>query len=158
MNSIAEQVVQSAAHKGIRIATAESVTGGMISSALTSVPGASRVFACGMVAYGENVKIHSLGVDIDEIRATHGYSEKTARQMAEHILLRNSADVAVSTTGCAGPEFADGFENGRVLIAVARKGQETVVYDERFGNDRAQVRERATEFALQKMAEVIEQA
>jgi len=149
--NFAQKIIEYAQKKGLRLAVAESVTGGLIAAALTEIPGASQVFSCGVVAYQEHAKIHALGVNIGEIHAEHGYSEKTVRQMAEHVLLRNAADLSIATTGSAGPEFAVGFENGRVIFALAQRGKETKIFDEHFSGERSEVRLKATEFALGKL-------
>ena len=155
MNTIAQDIIELATKKDITLAVAESITGGRIAAALTAVPGSSTVFLCGIVAYHENAKIHSLGVSLDEINATHGYSAKTASQMAHNVRMRNNADLSVATTGCAGPDAVEGFEAGRVLFAISRKREEMQIFDENFTGDREAVQEQATEFALQKLLESI---
>lgn len=153
---IAKKIIEKATLAGKKIAVAESVTGGMIAAALTAIPGASAVFMCGVVAYSEHAKIHALGVERTEIQETHGYSAQTARQMAEHVLKRNSADIALATTGCAGPESIAGFEGGRVIFALAQKDQETIIFDEHFSGDREEVRRKAVTFGLRKILSSLE--
>ena len=86
-----------------RIATAESCTGGMISSAITSVSGASGVFDCGVCTYANFIKHKLLGVR-DETLATYGaVSDRTAAEMARGVRLLAGADIGISTTGIAGP-------------------------------------------------------
>ncbi len=151
MNHTAQKIIERARKRRIKIAVAESVTGGRIASALTSVPGSSEVFICGIVAYHVDAKIHSLGVSPGEIEKTEGYSAQAVEQMAENIRMRNTADVSVATTGCAGPEFEPGFENGRVIFAVSCKNNKTQIFDEQFDGDREEVQQKATAFALTEL-------
>lgn len=89
--------------RGYSIAVAESCTGGRIAAALTSVPGASRSFVGGIVAYDDVVKIDELGVDRELIGRVGAVSEEVAQAMARGARLRLKADVALATTGIAGP-------------------------------------------------------
>ena len=96
-------LVEALAAKKWRIATAESCTGGMISSAITSVSGASGVFDCGVCSYANFIKNKIVGVR-EETLATYGaVSDKTAAEMARGVRLLAGADIGVSTTGIAGP-------------------------------------------------------
>lgn len=156
LHSLAQKILLEAREKGVFLAVAESITGGNISAALTQIAGASQVFRCGVVAYSEHAKIHALGVPVDEIRKTHGYSPETAISMADHVRMRNIADIAISTTGCAGIEpCAEGFPSGRVLFGLSVRGRETQVFDEYFSGDRQEIIEQATLFALQKVSEAV---
>jgi nicotinamide-nucleotide amidase len=97
-------VIREAAARGVELAVAESCTGGMISAALTEVPGASEVLKGGVVAYSNSVKTSLLGVS-PETLATHGaVSAQTAEEMAVGARSRLAAHIAVSVTGIAGPD------------------------------------------------------
>ncbi len=85
------------------LAVAESITGGRIAAALTSVPGSSKSFAGGIVAYADSVKISQLGVSAETLERFGAVSEVTAREMARGARVRLDADVSVATTGIAGP-------------------------------------------------------
>lgn len=101
--TIESVVLDALAARGWTLATAESCTGGAIAAQLTSVPGASRVFKGGVVAYGNPVKTAQLGVP-DALLEAHGaVSEPVARAMAEGARAATGADVGVSATGIAGP-------------------------------------------------------
>ncbi|MFZ1512267.1 MAG: CinA family protein, partial [Tabrizicola sp.] len=89
--------------RGLRIATAESCTGGMVAVALTDVAGSSDVFERGFVTYSNAAKIEVLGVGPETLEAHGAVSEAVAREMAEGALARSRADLAVSITGIAGP-------------------------------------------------------
>ena len=89
---------------GLKLATAESCTGGLVSALLTEIPGSSTVFERGFVVYSNEAKQEMLGV-ADEVLAAHGaVSEATARAMALGALAHSGAEIAVSVTGIAGPD------------------------------------------------------
>ena len=96
-------LVEALMKRKLRIATAESCTGGMISAAITSVSGASGVFDCGVCSYANHIKNKVVGVR-EETLATYGaVSDKTAGEMARGVRLLAGADIGVSTSGVAGP-------------------------------------------------------
>jgi nicotinamide-nucleotide amidase len=100
---VEELVLSLAAARGLRLATAESCTGGMVAARLTGVPGSSASFVGGVVAYADDVKRRELGVP-EELLAEHGaVSAEVAAAMADGARGRLGADVAVAVTGVAGP-------------------------------------------------------
>ena len=99
----AAAVLAAARARGWRIATAESCTGGLVAGALTDVPGSSDVVDRGFVTYSNAAKEQMLGVDAATLAAHGAVSEEVARAMAEGALRHSLADLAVSTTGIAGP-------------------------------------------------------
>ncbi len=101
--TLAETLVHAASEAGLTIATAESCTGGMVCAAVTDVPGASSVLLGGVVAYANTAKIDLLSVPAGLLAQYGAVSEETARAMAEGARVRFGADIAVSTTGIAGP-------------------------------------------------------
>lgn len=118
----AEELLAKARAAGARIATAESCTGGMISAALTDVPGSSDVFDRGFVTYSNAAKIAMLGVRAGTL-ATHGaVSEAVAAEMAEGALARSDATLAVAVTGIAGPGRSEFKPEGRVCFGLAARG------------------------------------
>ncbi len=154
MKDKAQSIIQKAIDCGFFIVAAESVTGGRIASRLTSVPGASKVFIIGVVAYSGEAKEKTLLVDHHEIEISGGgYSEKTVRCMAENLARAYDADFSVATSGCAGPDYSEGFDKGRVLISVYSKRSGTKVFDLRFEGTREEVQDKAAESALQKLLE-----
>lgn len=101
---LARAAIEKAAAKGRMIATAESCTGGMVAAALTDIPGSSAAFERGFVTYSNEAKAELLGVSPALIAAHGAVSAAVARAMAEGALARSRADIAVSTTGVAGPD------------------------------------------------------
>lgn len=132
----------------IKIATAESCTGGMIASKLISFPGISEVFLEGAVTYSNEAKMRTLMVKAETLDNYGAVSEETAKEMAEGIAKRAGADISVVTTGIAGP--GGGTEEkpvGLVYIGVYYNG-DVKAYKYVFNGDRNKVRSRATITAL----------
>lgn len=103
MKDSAKKLVDILSEKGLRIASAESCTGGMVSAAITAAPGASSVFDGTVVSYSNGVKNTLLGVP-QEVLDTHGaVSAQCAEAMAEGVRSLMSADIGISLTGIAGP-------------------------------------------------------
>ena len=127
---------------GKHLATAESLTGGGIGQALTSVSGASAVFAGGIISYTNEVKHRVLGVPVETLNTCGAVSAPVAKAMAEGARRVIGTDVAVAVTGLAGPD-ADEFGNpvGTVFIGYA-DGATAFAREHHFTGDRAEVRER----------------
>lgn len=89
--------------RGITLSTAESCTGGYLSSLITSVPGSSDYYKGSVVAYHNDVKIRELGVSVDTIQTHGAVSEETVRKMAESVRLKMNTDIGLSVSGIAGP-------------------------------------------------------
>lgn len=101
---IEEAVIEKLNEKHMKVATAESCTGGLIAKRITDVPGASEVFDCGIISYANEIKHRVLGVSEDDLNKYGAVSEPVARQMAQGALKVSGADIAVSVTGIAGPD------------------------------------------------------
>ncbi|MEQ1685497.1 MAG: CinA family protein [Burkholderiaceae bacterium] len=135
--------------QGLKIATAESCTGGLIAAACTAVAGSSDWFERGFVTYSNEAKTESLGVDAALIAAVGAVSEEVARAMAEGALLHSRAQLAVAVTGIAGPGGATkGKPVGTVWLALARQGGAVQSELLTLGGDRAAVREQTVQHAL----------
>lgn len=152
--SRAAEVLQAARFWGLRIATAESCTGGMISAALTDVAGSSDVFDRGFVTYSNDAKVQMLGVRKRTLAEFGAVSEQVAREMAEGALEHSQATLAVSVTGIAGPGGSEHKPEGRVCFGLARAGQPVRTETVDFGPlGRAAVRKATVEHALKLLAE-----
>lgn len=142
------ELVARATASGQTVACAESCTGGMVAAALTDVAGSSAMFLAGVVSYSNAAKTAMLGVPEPVIAAHGAVSEEVARAMAEGARARSGADIAVSTTGIAGPGGSEFKPEGRVCFGLATQGAswtETVEYGA-IGRD--QVRTAARDHAL----------
>ena len=123
---LSHHFVKIASEKGIKVSTAESCTGGMISAAITAVSGSSSVIEMGACTYSNRIKQELLGVDAEIIDTHTEYSVECAEAMAKGIMKLADADIGVSTTGVAGP--TGGSEEhpvGEVCIAVCALADST---------------------------------
>ena len=139
------------------VATAESCTGGMVASALTETAGSSAWFECGLVTYSNQSKIQLLGVSERTLEQFGAVSEETARAMAEGLLGRARADLALAVTGIAGPAGAvPGKPVGTVCFGWAERAGTFFSETRHFAGDRAAVRRAACAHALQGLIQQLE--
>ena len=103
IQTLARQVIETAAARGLVLVTAESCTGGLVAGALTAIAGSSAVVERGFVTYSNASKTDLLAVPADLIKAHGAVSEPVARAMARGALAGSGADLSVSVTGVAGP-------------------------------------------------------
>ncbi len=138
---------------GLKIATAESCTGGLVAGLLTEIPGSSAVVERGFVVYSNEAKQDLLAVPAVTLAEHGAVSEAVARAMAEGALKASRADLAVSVTGVAGPDGGTAARPvGLVWFACARRGAATVAREERFGAiGRADVRLASVRVALEML-------
>ena len=133
--------------RGLTLATAESLTGGAVGEAVTSVPGASAVYAGGVVSYATRVKVELLGVPQGVVDRDGVVSAACATQMAERVRHLVGTTVGLATTGVAGPEPQEGRPAGLVYVAVAdASGVETQELS--LSGDRAAIRTATVTAAL----------
>jgi nicotinamide-nucleotide amidase len=119
----ARKVIEANRALGKRIAVAESCTGGLVSAALTEIPGSSDVFDSGFVTYSNEAKLGMLGVSLDVLETFGAVSIAVAWGMAQGALARTNADTAVAITGIAGPDGGSARKPvGTVVFARARRG------------------------------------
>jgi nicotinamide-nucleotide amidase len=137
--------------KGLKIATAESCTGGLVAALLTSIAGSSDVVDCGFVTYSNEAKQKMLGVPPQLLKKHGAVSMQCAIAMAEGALTRSNADIAVSITGIAGPGGGTAAKPvGLVHFACANETGLTQYRQENFGDiGRAEVRLASVEVALE---------
>lgn len=147
----AAEVVALLRARGLTIGTAESLTGGMLASGLVSVPGASEVFAGGIVAYATRLKAELLGVDALLLEREGAIHPAVASQLAEGAREKLGVDVGVATTGAAGPDPQDGHAPGTVWIAIATASGTSSVPLE-LGGDRTAIRRGTVDAVLDLVA------
>lgn len=151
---LAEQLIDACVGKGVKLATAESCTGGLIAGVLTGVPGASAVVERGFVTYSNEAKQEMLGVPEGTIASHGAVSEPVAQAMAKGALARSRADLALSVTGIAGPD--GGSEEkpvGLVWFGIAGPSDTSFAFHHEFDGDRAEIRTQAVAVAMQAALE-----
>jgi nicotinamide-nucleotide amidase len=148
--TLARQVLDEARAKGLRLAIAESCTGGLIAALLTEIPGSSDVVERGFITYSNESKEDLLGVPSDLIHQYGAVSELVVRAMAEGALKHSLAHLAVAVTGIAGPGGGTAEKPvGLVYVAVARPEHAPMVKELRFGEiGRQEIRSRTVAEAL----------
>ena len=156
--SIEKQTVELLKSKKLKLATAESCTGGLISKRITDVSGSSEVFEGGVVCYSNRFKENVLGVSPETLKKYGAVSRETAREMVKGVLSLTKADIAVAVTGIAGPSSDDTNKPvGLVYIAVS-DGKSTIVkklLNNFTGDVREQNRSISADTALEMILEAI---
>ncbi len=155
---LAARVLDLCRAQGLKLATAESCTGGLIAGCLTSIAGSSEVLTRGLVTYDNAAKSDLLGVDAALFDSVGAVSEEVARAMAEGALAHPGVDIAIADTGIAGPGGATALKPvGRVHLACARTGRDTRHEKHDYGAiGRSQVRTVAVEDALRLTLEQLD--
>jgi nicotinamide-nucleotide amidase len=154
---LATKIISHCSKEGYKLALAESCTGGLISAALTEIPGSSAVVDRGCVTYSNGAKMDLLGVDRQTLAVEGAVSEDTAREMVTGILRTRGVEAAVAVTGIAGPGGGSKDKPvGRVHIAAARIGYDTVHKKCSFGDiGRSEVREATVVTALKMLNQIV---
>ncbi len=139
----------------LKVAVAESLTGGLLVAALVDVPGASAVLQGGIVAYQNTLKHRLLGVDSELLATSGAVNEEVAEQMALGVRERLAEGtlvntIGISTTGVAGPDWQDEQPPGTVFIGLATQAG-TQVFEHAFSGDRQEIREAAVQAALEHL-------
>ena len=136
----------------LTISVAESCTGGSLSRALTSIPGASSYFDCGYITYSNQSKTEMLGVDIQTIKTFGAVSEEVALEMVIGLATRSHSDVAVSVTGVAGPTGGTSEKPvGMVCFGFSYEGK-TSTSTQLFSGDRASIVSQSVSYALKQLS------
>lgn len=156
--ALAEQVIREARNKKLRIVTAESCTGGLVSGCLTEIAGSSDVFDRGFVTYSNDSKMAGLNVSRKTLLDLGAVSPETALEMAEGALRNSSAGIAVSVTGIAGPGGGSAEKPvGLVYLGIAvRQNGKNYVLRNNFAGNRAEIRLKTVEAALAALKKEIE--
>lgn len=141
---------------GLKLATAESCTGGWIAKVVTDIPGSSGWLERGFVTYSNQSKQELLGVSANTLARTGAVSVETVTEMALGALANSRADLAVAVTGIAGP--GGGSEEkpvGTVLFAWVRRGEEPLTQRVQFAGERDEVRHQSVRLALERLLELL---
>ena len=156
MRDLVEELSNLLVEKKLKLATAESCTGGMISAAITQRAGSSNVFDRGFVTYTNVSKESMLGVSKNILLHYGAVSEQCADAMALGALKNSKADISVSVTGIAGPGGgSDEKPIGLVYIATCVRGKEPMVTENNFAGSRDDIREAACKKALSLLIEAV---
>jgi nicotinamide-nucleotide amidase len=151
---LAAQIVGLLTRRRQTVAVAESLTGGLLGAAITTVPGASSVFRGGVIAYATDVKAALLGVSAALLAERGAVDPDVAGAMAAGVRERLGAAIGAATTGVAGPDAADGKPPGTVHIAVSTAGG-TVVQTLALSGSRDEIRRDTVERSLRLMWSVL---
>lgn len=160
-DTLQEDVVSRLIEKGLKVATAESCTGGLLSERITRVSGSSAVFDCGICSYANSIKHKLLGVQETTLSVLGAVSAETAVQMAEGVRKLSGADIGISTTGIAGPTGGTPEKPvGLVYLGICTKSQSYAIRLELGGkenmkNSRDYIRKVTTDAALFSILDVI---
>ncbi|WP_209122318.1 competence/damage-inducible protein A [Alkalihalobacillus sp. BA299] len=144
--SLMQELVNRLLTKKIKIATAESLTGGLFSQQLTNYAGVSEVFSSGVVSYSNEMKEKILSVSKNTLAEYGAVSNECAIEMAEGIRRLCKADVGISFTGVAGPNQVEGKGVGTVFIGVALPNGESKAFSLNLSGTRGQIRERSVKY------------
>ena len=145
----ANNVFKAANLKKTILASAESCTGGMLSSAITDIPGSSAIFECGFVTYSNLSKMRVLGVREETLKTFGAVSEEVAAEMAFGALNNSKANLAISITGIAGPGGTTAKPEGMVCFSIAFNNKAKLNKTKNFGPlGRNIVRQKATLYGL----------
>lgn len=155
VEAMASRLLERTSALSLTLATAESCTGGLISSILTDIEGKSHAFECGFTVYSDDAKVAMLGVDRQVLAREGAVSKAVALEMAQGALERCKADVVLAVSGFAG-RGKPGDEPGLVHFACMRRDKGQQHHEAHFGDiGRTGVRIAATERALRMMADVV---
>ena len=142
--------------KKLKLATAESCTGGLVAGLLTDLAGSSVVIDRGFITYTNEAKSQMLDVPVDLFGSVGAVSEEVARAMAEGAVANSNAQIATSTTGIAGPGGGNEYKPvGLVHIAVARERYETIHEQHNFNGSRQRVREQAIAVSISLLIRMV---
>ncbi|MFM1826459.1 MAG: hypothetical protein RLZZ37_1094 [Actinomycetota bacterium] len=140
MNNLAFEVVEKLKLKSLTIATAESLTAGLVSANLAGIEGASKVFKGGIIAYQNEVKENILKIDASIINKHSSVSREVASLMAENVRKILNSDLGVATTGVAGPGLVGDKKIGTVFVALS-SSQHNMCLELNLTGDRQAIRQ-----------------
>ena len=156
ISDIAKEVFDLASTNRVVIASAESCTGGMLSSAITEIPGSSAIFECAFVTYSNISKMKLLGVNENTLDCYGAVSEEVAGEMAIGALNNSQASLAISITGIAGPGGSITKPEGMVCFSIAIKNEIKLTKTKNWGAlGRDRVRQTATLHGLKLLSRTL---
>ena len=155
---LAEKTVSKLKERNLKIATAESCTGGLVSAYITAVSGVSEIFEMGLTSYSCRIKNEKLGVSAETLEKHGAVSSYTANEMAENIRKISGAHIGVSVTGVAGPDGSEGHPPGYVFIGLSAKEKSVTQLLNIEPVSRDYVREKATEAIFNLINKYIEES
>ncbi len=160
VTQLAGRVVTELKAHGHTVATAESLTGGLLGATITEVPGASAVYRGGLVVYATDLKASLAGVDTETLDEEGAVSAGTAAQLARGAARRCGADWGLSTTGVAGPDDQEGHPPGTVFVGIRGPGEGhsrvSTVHLQLEGS-RDEIRSQTVRLALYRLLELLQQ-
>ena len=156
VSTLAASVLAELTRRGQTLASAESLTGGMIGTLLTDIPGASDSYVGGVISYATRLKAILAGVKVATLAEIGPVAERTAIEMANGVAQRCDADWGLATTGVAGPDTQNGHPVGQVFVAVSHQGADfSSVRELQFRGDRATMRQLSAEAAIDLLADAL---
>ena len=132
MKNLTNIIVKKLIKKGLKISFAESCTGGMLSSAITSISGSSKIFSLGLIAYSNKAKINTLKVSKKIITKHGAVSKECCRSMVQNISKISKANISVSITGIAGPNGGTKLKPVGLVYIGIKKGNKITIKENRF--------------------------
>jgi len=155
-SALAASILSELSRRGQTLASAESLTGGMVGALLTDIPGASANYLGGVISYATRLKATLAGVDPTTLAELGPVAERTAVEMARGVAERCDADWGLATTGVAGPESQNGHQVGQVFVAVSHPASRALHVEElSLHGDRATIRRQAASAALELLADAL---
>jgi nicotinamide-nucleotide amidase len=154
--ALAESIIVELSRRGETLASAESLTGGMIGALLTDVPGASASYLGGVISYATRLKVTLAGVDRNTLVEVGPVAERTAAEMARGVAERCDSDWGLASTGVAGPDPQDGHQVGQVFVAVSHRARGLRVEELALQGGREAIRDQTTSAALGLLADALE--
>ena len=156
MKKLSHKIVKSLSKKNIKISFAESCTGGLLSSSITSISGSSKIFTLGLITYSNNSKISILKVPKKIIRKHGAVSYESCLSMVKNLSKISKSDISISVTGIAGPRGGTKEKPvGLVFIGLAKPDGSVMVEKCQFYGTRQQIVERTSNRALDMLRKAI---
>jgi nicotinamide-nucleotide amidase len=155
-SELAAGILAELRHRSETLASAESLTGGMIGALLTDVPGASDSYLGGVISYATRLKAVLAGVEEATLAELGPVSARTAIEMAHGVAVKCNADWGLAATGVAGPDDQNGHPVGQVFVAVSHRRSDLMsVRELSLEGDRMMIRQLAADASLRLLAEAL---